>query len=167
MDRDNSLYITRQEYIQTVSGWLLPAANYLVALGCGVYFGFFWSCFVYLLVLFSFVCLGFLVLFGFVLFCWLLLCLLLLLVLVGWLCFSFVFVFKYILLISLPVKPQNSIILIFEQLQPVIVVSEFSSKANHTSSKLKFSELFQGIPVETDPWAYGPMNGQVCLAAFM
>lgn len=87
-----------------------------------------------------------------------------------------VFFFTYMFLRSLPVKSQNSIILIVQQLQPVMIISELSSKASRYRYFLQAQvqvllavSITQAIciPGETDRWANQLMNGQVCLAAFM
>lgn len=86
----------------------------------------------------------------------------------------FLFFFKYIFLRSLPVKSQNCIILMAEQLQPVMIISVRSSKASHYFLQAQVQVLLAVsiaqaicIPGETDQWANQLVNGQVCLAAFM
>lgn len=89
-------------------------------------------------------------------------------------CSQLCFFFKYMFLRSLPVKSQNSIILIVQQLQPVMIISELSSKASRYFLQAPLQVLLAVsitqaicIPGETDRWANQLMNGQVCLAAFM
>lgn len=86
----------------------------------------------------------------------------------------FLFFFKYIFLRSLPVKSQNCIILMAEQLQPVMIISALSSKASDYFLQAQVQVLLAVsvaqaicIPGETDQWANQLVNGQVCLAAFM
>lgn len=75
----------------------------------------------------------------------------------------------------LPLKSQNFIILMAEQLQPVMIISMLSSKASHYFLQDQVQVLLAAlsitqttcIPGETDRPANQLMNGQVCLAAFM